>query len=226
MPENHYNRNICHADQMKCAECTMLKAIENVKQKYAVIHRLSEKDNKPCKSTKKERELQTERSFAYELYHQWSLLLQKAPQSTDLHNYQLSGEVSKNLKIGSRDSYPDMVLHKNHDTTESQLIACEIKRSIKSNNPQIKQDLIKLHKYLHFTDYAGNDASFNLAVFIAANCSDKELRKKIKRLLKTTLKDVPDEDKAKIKFISAEYKSENNKPESTPIVKIFSLKDL
>lgn len=242
MIENRDNtRNIGLEGKMKCAECTLLKAVKHVEGKYAVIHRLLPENDPNTDETQKELELQTERSFAYELYHQWSLLLKIAPESAGLSNLQLSGEVSKNLKIGPRDSYPDMVLHKNQYTTDCQLIACEIKRGIICNNARIKEDFLKLHKYLHFTDDNGNDASFQLAVFIATNCSDENLKKKIKKLLddnledidkkyhdefdiKLKLKDVLVNDMEKIKCISAEYTSGDDN--SYPVVKIFSLKDL
>lgn len=55
-----------------------------------------------------------ERSFAYELYHQWSLVLldykQKNPEADNLR---LNGEIPKHIAVNKL-VFPDIVLHGGH----------------------------------------------------------------------------------------------------------------
>ena len=81
----------------------MLKeAIMNVRPEYIYLGRLW-KDH------------QVERCFAYELYHQWSILLDDYfENNSNEKRLYLNGEIPKNA-IGREKTYSDLVLHSEHD---------------------------------------------------------------------------------------------------------------
>lgn len=130
-------------------------------------------------------DLHVERCFAYELYHQWSKLLEmfKVMHPRD-NNLILSGEIPKD--IGStREKYPDIILHSGQDNGEKQLLVCEIKRGTASQS-DILEDLNKLYHYLKLIPRVFNnevkDVTYDHAVFIMTNCTKKQLITKIERI--------------------------------------------
>ena len=154
-------------------------AIKNVNPCYIRIDAIPDCDIK---------RIQVERSFAYELYHQWSLLLDTFwnlnPQNDKLR---LNGEITKDLDLISH-SYPDMVLHSGQESLENQLLVCEIKRVDRAypDSSKIFDDLKKLSQFLHLRASKGmdqKDANFQSAVFIVANIGKKGLENKIKDAL-------------------------------------------
>lgn len=168
---------------IKEAVKTLLDAISAVNPNYILVEAI------PDLYIKK---LQTERSFAYELYHQWRVkldgkIVQKGclPQKNELY---INGEVSKNIDFGVH-GYPDMLLHGGQGDIKNQLLACEIKR-VEGGYPTVvhlRKDFAKLHKYLHLTGFGpnrGKNYGYQQAVFIMANCDDGLLRKKICEMLK------------------------------------------
>ena len=132
--------------------------------------------------------MQVERSFAYELYHQWSLELARYKEMhPNMENLRLNGEVTKNLDFNSR-SYPDIVLHGGQASLDNQLLVCEIKRVDGSypDSSKIFDDLKKLSQFLHLrVSNDGNqiDANYQSAVFIVANIGREDLENKIKDAL-------------------------------------------
>ena len=154
-------------------------AIKNVNPCYIRIDAIPDCDIK---------RIQVERSFAYELYHQWSLLLDTF-WNLNTHNdkLRLNGEITKDLDLISH-SYPDMVLHGGQEYIENQLLVCEIKRVDGSypDSSKIFDDLKKLSQFLHLRASKGRnqiDANFQSAVFIVANIDRERLEEKIKSAL-------------------------------------------
>ena len=154
-------------------------AIQNVRPCYIKI------DAIPGCDTKK---IQVERSFAYELYHQWSLLLEACKGlNPTVNNLRLNGEITKQLDLNSR-SYPDMILHGGQESLENQILVCEIKRvdGAYPDSKGILDDLKKLSQFLHLVVSHGSnkiDAHYSAAVFIVANIGRAELENKIKNSL-------------------------------------------
>lgn len=109
---------------------------------------------------------QTERSFAYELYHQWSCILWKEIHSRCL---QISGEVTKE-EYQLNETFPDLVLHGGQNNTHNQLMAVEIKREIATGNQDlIFKDLNKLSLYLSPED---SKIAYKQAALIILNCQN------------------------------------------------------
>lgn len=163
------NKRVTSDEAVKMLE----KAIRNVNKKYVVI------DGTPKTEEKK---VQLERCFAYELYHQWSLLIEEFNNKHNPDNpLVLNGEISKKLDdFGT--TYPDIVLHGGQDNYANQLLICEIKRlvnRISSPHRSILRDLDKLNQYINFTDI-----HFKRGVFIAANCDVDQLQKLITKIWK------------------------------------------
>lgn len=102
-------------DDVKTNLAILLKAISKVEPHYMVSDALQKHDEK-----------QLERVFAYELYYQWKRLLLKSKSKLILN-----GEIEKRLQSWSENHYivPDMILHKEHSSSEDQMIVCEIKRN-------------------------------------------------------------------------------------------------
>lgn len=96
-----------------------------------------------------------ERTFAYELYHQWSISLCKYRMT----NYRIDAEVSKQFVdqiVGNESNcrdyetyYPDMVLHKSQGNDSGNLIACEFKRLSETSLEKVANDLYKLYLYVN-----------------------------------------------------------------------------
>ncbi|MBD5322672.1 MAG: hypothetical protein HDS01_07895, partial [Bacteroides sp.] len=132
--------------------------------------------------------LQPERSFAYELYHRWSSLLDQLPgEPISSHMLRLSGEITKHFKDEKGILSPDIVLHGGQQDTKHQLIACEIKRELKDKKEVLK-DMIKLYHYLNLKKHVikgdNDDAKYQIAVFIALNTSKDSLKEYINQIFK------------------------------------------
>ena len=109
-----------------------------------------------------------ERVFAYELYHQYRLVM---PNATD---YVLNAEVFKDNTIFQceeiQSCYPDLVLHRDigHIDEGTQYFLCEIKMS---SNSQLVNDLSKLTSLAKFTNL-----SFKYYIFLCIGLNDDELK--------------------------------------------------
>lgn len=114
---------------------TLLQAILEVDGSY-----LSYADTNANAEDREDVINQLERVFAYELYHQWSMLKDD--------KYILNGEIDKiwNEKAW----YPDMVLHGGQNDPDNNKIVVEIKREcmVRNNKKAIIEDLKKLSKFL------------------------------------------------------------------------------
>lgn len=185
--------NVCRA------LCILKTAIKNVKPCYVKI------EVPPKSKIKKE---QVERSFAYELYHQWSLHIEKnQEQFSNSRNLRLNGEITKIIHPRSK-VFPDIILHGGQENFDNQLMVCEIKRNDKNylGKKKIQNDLEKLSKFLELRDPDGDDqkdASFKCAAFIVANISKIDLKKKIGKALERESEIL--RNRNKIHCFSAEY---------------------
>ncbi|MBR5653357.1 MAG: hypothetical protein IKX22_04685 [Prevotella sp.] len=117
---------------------------------------------------------QLERVFAYELYHQWSLIqmqyndfLLKEGKRNDL--LYINGEVGKGLE--GIHKYPDMVLHGGQGDYVHQEIAVEIKRKANITSEKVIKDLEKLSDMITEGKMAFNAKPFKWGVFILT-CGD------------------------------------------------------
>lgn len=135
-----------------------LASIKKVKSQYLNINFEETADNPECVKDKGSQD-HVERVFAYELYHQWSSLLNS-------DEWIINGEAGKYLqwfyknrkKTYLNQKFPDMVQYnKNISIPESHMIVCEIKRDYDDNIKNgIEDDLIKL---VGFTCSPKNDKS-------------------------------------------------------------------
>lgn len=160
----------------------MLKALKNVKKDY-----LWYKDY--ASSTEKESiKEHLERVFAYELYHQWRMVL-------DLFEIPLylNGEISKAVKDAMKNNkvsvlFPDFVLHggQNCDDKSKQLIACEIKRKDNISNEKIKGDIESLINYIDDNYFTRTPFQCGVLIFVGTTLDD--LLEKNKFL--TAIKDI------------------------------------
>lgn len=117
--------------------------------------------------------LQVERSFAYELYHQWSNKLNTFKEIfPDNENLMISAEITKHHV--NDHSFPDLFLHGGQDNMDSQLIVCEIKRKNGSNpsKEEVKRDINKLQTYIR-------ELHYEETVFILINGCPEEFKHKL-----------------------------------------------
>ena len=118
---------------------------------------------------------QQERVFAYELYHQWSLLKDD--------NLVLNGEIGK--QWNETTWYPDLVLHGGQDDPDNNTIAVEIKRECMVNGkPEaILDDLEKLSFFLENVDKENNFRkyrNYEFSVFILLKGGLNEISEALK----------------------------------------------
>ena len=203
---------------IKDAVQILIKAIKNVERRYIVI------DGIPKTKIKKE---QVERSFAYELYHQWSLLIEEYYlKHKEERQLILNGEITKHLD--GQPTYPDMVFHGGQSNVKDQLIICELKRAEKKypSPKKVCNDFEKLNAYLELTLPNGNDdAHYQQAVFIMVNESVCNLKSRIIKALKTSQKlNEIKENAERILCISYTPQEDSRKGEVNP--ETFLLKDI
>lgn len=129
--------------------CDLIFAILNVKEEYMFYN-----VTKVGRRNRKKIIEQIERAFAYELYHQWSLLKEKT--------LILNGEIDKDIE--KKRYYPDMVLHGGQCDYDNNKIVVEIKRGKAIDSSKIIKDLEKLSPYLEKKKVKW--ANYENAVFI------------------------------------------------------------
>ncbi len=107
---------------------------------------------------KKEYTQFVERVFAYELYHQYRLIIKKCDDNRYTENeLKLNAEITKNgfehTKIGKARIFPDMVLHKNQTNNDinNQVLFIEIKvQENCSFDDDIKKMIVALSDRLNY----------------------------------------------------------------------------
>ena len=126
-----------------------------------------------------------ERVFAYELYHQWSKLLDRNKNDYPANEkYILNGETRKTMgyfQISPEkiNSYPDLVLHKSIEKPNCQAIVCEIKRRGNFTKSGFEEDIKKLKTFVCALQ---NEYTFNYGVFILVGDKMKSIFEKINSL--------------------------------------------
>ena len=167
---------------VKTAQNIMELAIRNVATVYISQHL----------PWKRGEQMQTERSFAYELYHQWSKLNEYYYK---IHSNEspvlIQGEITKEMKsLSGRNQnwFPDLVLHEGQNSVQNQLMVCEIKRFLnnKPDQKSIKNDLKKLLGYMNLMHSfeENKDSNFKSAVFLGISLVKEDLEDGIKSLLR------------------------------------------
>ena len=178
-------------------------AIQKVKSPYYTFLR---------PSTDKIKVTITERSFAYELYHQWSLTLNEDENGNDQQEeneeqkIRLNGELAKQIIVPdapNKYKFPDLILHGGQDDYKHQLLICEIK--VRNNrNPSKKnvwKDLISLAAYKNLrAESTGEDCGFKKAVYLifcTPQSTKSHTEEKIKKLLRDSVSKygISDDDK-------------------------------
>jgi hypothetical protein len=153
----------------------LIKAILNVKSRYVDFYQISVE--------------RLERVFAYELYHQWSILIDKQNKERNTGDeYILNGETEKTMSHFGKDivkvrTYPDLVLHKSMDLPRGQAIVCEIKRRGNFTKGGLENDIKKLRD---FVCKLQNEYTFGFGVFILAGDNMKSIFEKMNLLNWTT----------------------------------------
>lgn len=113
-----------------------------------------------------------EKIFAYELYHQWSKIIERNYEEDNNGNrkYILNAESGKNMHLFDgrkrQMKYPDMVLHKYMDYPDDQGVVCEIKRKENCGEKEFEEDIKKLER---FVCGRKNRYKFRFGVFILFN---------------------------------------------------------
>ena len=155
--KQHSNNTNDYGVQLSQHMLVLLQAIRNVDKEY-----LSYADTNANVEVGERPDVinQLERVFAYELYHQWSMLKDE--------ELVLNGEIGK---IWTKDNwYPDLVLHGGQDNPDDNEIVVEIKREcmIHGNKKAIIDDLRKLSGFLVSVENAQDKKFRNYedAVFI------------------------------------------------------------
>lgn len=151
-----------------------------------------------------ENHIQVERSFAYELYHQWSRLLEIYKE---LHPKEKKLILSSEITKGEEDKkFPDILLHGGQDDISSQILICEIKRNDDRHYPSDNEILIDIRKLNRFTtsfhiNRLDADASFKHGAFILINCDKQKFQERIGRL-KSNLIEIGKDGLEKLSLIS------------------------
>lgn len=150
---------------------TLLKAIESVDYvKYvsnASNHAISDVPEVEIKIG----EL-LERTFAYELYRQWLNLLEN--EGAELT---VNAEVAKEMSLTPTEDvfhkimngttkYPDLILHKSHNTLKQNTFVCEIKRHEGMKYGDIVLDITKLCAFLSHQIWGDNPYKYGFFIVI------------------------------------------------------------
>lgn len=199
---------------------SLLDAIQNVEGRFILVEGI------PNTKVKKE---QVERSFAYELYHQWSLIINEFNENLqEEQKVTLNGEITK--YYDSHPVFPDMVLHGGQSDIVNQLIVCEIKRRDKRypTSKSVCNDIEKLDRFLRLTLPSSEGclcAKYQLTVFIMVNIAEEELKRLILKSLKlsTRLENIK-ENANKVLCVSYNPSKESKKGDVKP--KSFLLADI
>lgn len=150
----------------------LFKAILNVRDEYYKysLEQIAGSD---------EYQEQLERVFAYELYHQWSVIQEKYNKNVSKEFCRvINGEAGK--KLNGCHIYPDMLLHGGQDDMNNQEIAIEIKRKVGINNENVIEDLKKLTRLLSAEGLAFGAKAFKRCVFILTGGNESDIKEQLK----------------------------------------------
>lgn len=163
------------------------KSLDKVDGDY-YVYDLDEKKLKELAPNAQTKALKhTERVFAYELYHQWSIY--------KMDGWVLNAELFKHIDwfytkktngkddLNSYKSYPDMVLHRGQQE-DGQMIVCEIKRDYRVEK-DIVDDLIRLYRFTRKNKKQNLFKPYHCGVFLVINA---EMDVIVKNILRHSLK--------------------------------------
>ncbi len=147
----------------------LLQALAHVDKKYLSYADIN------ANTEDKDQINQLERVFAYELYHQWSLLKDES--------LILNGEIGKFYV--KNNCYPDLVLHGGQNDPNNNKIVVEIKREciVREKPEVILDDLVKLSFFLESLDKSEQQIKFRNyenAVFILLKGKLSEISEALK----------------------------------------------
>lgn len=191
-------------DQIPKAISVLCDALNNISLEFLYDSEVPEDDNGNVR-------IVLERTFCYELYKQWSTLLDKC-------SLKLSPEIDKKIWDNykeTRKRYPDFVLHNSQHDCEKQILVAEVKRGT-ATPILIMEDLEKL-SYLTSDNFSrkGGPAKFQYGVFIMFASSLDVLLSKLKGLLSTSHKGLwlitRDKDGMEICLITGEKEPKVNR---------------
>lgn len=153
----------------------LINAIINVKKDYLWYNDYLPKKCTEVNSSKRYEHL--ERVFAYELYHQWSILLAK-----DRCGLTLNAEITKEIFDNEKNThvFPDFVLHNGQGNDSEQILVCEVKRRQGLNSNGIKNDIDVLIDYLDNKKFSHEP--FKLGIFILIGEEFEYLKEEIMKI--------------------------------------------
>ena len=131
----------------------LIESIRNIDSDYILSYDIKLKKVKA----------QLERVFAYELYHQWSCLLQNSDYNLD---FKINGEPFKMLDRSHKYYEPDLVLHGGQFCEDNNFIVCEIKRA---EGLSIENIITDFSKFTFFLNSKSFKYPYLRAVFIVVN---------------------------------------------------------
>ena len=113
-----------------------------------------------------------ERTFAYELYRQWMNILE-----IERSELTVNAEVAKEMSLMPTEDafceffngtlkYPDLILHKSHDTIKPNTFVCEIKRHEGLTFEEVVQDISKLCAFLSHQIWGNNPYRYGFFIVI------------------------------------------------------------
>lgn len=160
-------------------------AIINVDRTYLWYEdNVAEIENEPPKAVK-----HLERVFAYQLYHEWSILLKGLGSELTL-NAEISKCVYDEIKNKETTVFPDFVLHCSQGNDNMQLLVCEVKRRVGTTKELIKADIIALASYLDKNLFSKDP--FEIGIFVLVGCEQSFLIDRLKDLNTNKLTDYDD----------------------------------
>ena len=159
----------------------LFTAILNIKDEYYKysLERIAGSD---------EYQEQLERVFAYELYHQWSIIQDNYNKMVPKEDGRvINGEAGK--KLNGCQIYPDMLLHGGQDDSVNQEIAIEIKRKVGIKKDNVIEDLKKLTRLLSAGGLAYGAKAFKRCVFILTGGNESDIKEQLNNNPNITLND-------------------------------------
>mgnify|MGYP007104054035 CR=1 FL=1 len=217
LPLKNQFKDICIDDTTMCHLYKFMCALKKVKKSYytrdlneKIIQKISRR--KYGISIKDVMYKQTERVFAYELYHQWSCMLCPSKE------YVLNAESRKQIEwfgnhvmkklpqsTNGKQSFPDLILHK-EDSDDGQLIICEIKRKDRLIS-DIVTDIESLTLFTKKGKKKDCDIEpFNCGIFLVFCDSFKHIIRVIRSKMNELIKAIGDKSgKCNIICVSCDY---------------------
>jgi hypothetical protein len=145
-----------------------------------------------------------ERVFAYELYHQYRLIMENKENKEYYYGLKLNAEITKNgfneTILGKQYIFPDMVLH--HSQTDNSFENQKMFIEIKANqHAKIEDDLKKMQVAV------SERLNYQSAIFIAISHTHNSLTSMIEKYFNSSTNEMV--DKTKFWLLTKEYGLQN-----------------